>query len=225
MTESRLRTAQRWAARRWAALRWTAAAAVLLVALAIALWPRGGSGEPVGPAGAAPAPDLTVLRDRAALAPCPGAVEGATGGRGPLAGVTVPCLGGGAPVPLGSALAGRETLLNVWSHTCQPCRDELPALQEYAAGGGAVAVLGVQEDGSPQAGLAMLTALGVHLPSVVDEAGALRAAVAAPPVLPLSYLVSADGSVRMVDPPRVFRSAADVDAAVRRLRAGTGAGG
>jgi thiol-disulfide isomerase/thioredoxin len=210
---------------RWTVLRWVAAAAVLLVALAVALWPRGDSGEPAGPAGAAPPPGLTALRDRAALAPCPGPVEGAPGGSGPLAGVTVACLGGGAPVPLGSALAGRETLLNVWSHTCQPCRDELPALQEYAAGSGAVAVLGVQEDGTPQAGLALLAALGVHLPSVADEAGALRAALAAPPVLPLSYLVSADGSVRMVDPPRVFRSAADVAAAVGRLRAAAGAGG
>jgi thiol-disulfide isomerase/thioredoxin len=163
-------------------------------------------------------PDLATLRERAALAPCP-AVTG-TPAAGVLAGVSVPCLGDGGTVPLGAALTGTVTLLNVWSHTCQPCRDELPALQEYADRPGAVGVLGVQVDGPPQAGLAMLTALGLHLPSVTDPDGALRAALAAPQVLPLSYLVSADGSVRMVNPPVVFHSADEVAAAVRQYRAG-----
>jgi thiol-disulfide isomerase/thioredoxin len=198
--------------------------AVLLMAAAVALWPRETPGRTGEPATAAPAaPDLAALRQRAALAACPrGAAAPASGGA--LAGVSVPCLGDGATVPLGAALAGRPTLLNVWSHTCEPCRDELPALQEYAARPGAVAVLGVQVDGSPQAGLALLSALGVHLPSVTDPDGALRAALAAPPVLPLSYLVSSDGAgeliVRMVDPPVVFRTADDVDAAVREYRVG-----
>jgi hypothetical protein len=80
-------------------------------------------------------------------------------------------------------------------------------------------VLGVQVDGTPQAGLALLTALGVHLPSVTDPDGTLRAALDAPPVLPLSYLVSADGSVRMVNPPVVFGSADEVAAVVQRYRA------
>ena len=267
MTAARARTALRWTV-----LRWTIALVVLLVAATVALWPRGPAG--VAPPLAGPtAPDLVTLRERAALAPCPGtraapnaasgtpaapsapnaapgapsapngafgaagtddaagtAAAGAAGAAGAatpavtpggvLAGVSVPCLGDGATVPLGAALAGRDTLLNVWSHTCEPCRDELPALQEYAARPDAVAVLGVQVDGSPQAGLALLTALGVHLPSVTDQDGTLRAALDAPQVLPLSYLVSPDGSVRMVNPPVVFRSADEVAAAVRRYRAG-----
>jgi thiol-disulfide isomerase/thioredoxin len=201
------------------ALRWTVAVAVLLVAVAVALWPRysggsAGTGEAVPPS----VPDLATLRARAALAPCPGAAA-ATGTAGVLGGVSVPCLADGATVPLGPALAGRDTLLNLWSHTCEPCRDELPALQEYGARPDAVAVLGVQVDGTPQAGLALLTALGVHLPSVTDPDGTLRAALDAPPVLPLSYLVSADGSVRMVNPPVVFGSADEVAAVVQRYRA------
>jgi len=49
----------------------------------------------------------------------------------------------------------------------------------------------------------------------------VRAALAAPAVLPLSYVVAADGSVRMVNPPVVFRSADEVDAVVARYLAGT----
>jgi thiol-disulfide isomerase/thioredoxin len=164
--------------------------------------------------------DLAALRDRAALADCPASAPGTAEPGGVLAGIAVPCLGDGTTVALGAALAGRDTLLNVWSHTCGPCRDELPVLQEYAARPDAVPVLGVQVDGSPQAGLALLAALGVRLPSVTDPDGRLRAALSAPQVLPLSYLVAADGSVRMVNPPVVFRTADEVAEVVRQYRVG-----
>jgi len=184
--------------------------------------PNAAPGAPSAPNGAfgAAGTDDAAGTAAAGAAGAAGAATPAVTPGGVLAGVSVPCLGDGATVPLGAALAGRDTLLNVWSHTCEPCRDELPALQEYAARPDAVAVLGVQVDGSPQAGLALLTALGVHLPSVTDQDGTLRAALDAPQVLPLSYLVSPDGSVRMVNPPVVFRSADEVAAAVRRYRAG-----
>jgi hypothetical protein len=213
-------TARSWTRPTWpVVLRATIALVVLLLAAVVALWPRGQAPRQPAMTGP-PAPDLMTLRERAGLASCPAPPPGAAAVAGPLAGVSVPCLADGAAVPVGPSLAGRETLLNLWSHTCQPCRDELPALQDYAARPDAVAVLGVQVDGSPQAGLAMLTALGVRLPSVADPDGTLRAALAAPPVLPLSYLVSADGTVRMVNPPVVFHSADEVAATVRLYRAG-----
>ena len=189
------------------------AVAVLLVAGAVALWPRA---DGTAPATAPPPPDLASLREMAALDACP--VPGAATAAGVLSGVEVTCLGTGETVPLGAALAGRETLLNVWSHTCEPCRDELPALQEYAARPDAVRVLGVQVEGSPQAGLAMLTALGIRLPSVSDPDGAVRAALSAPPVLPVSYLVTAGGAVWLVNPPVVFRSADQVADVVRQFQ-------
>ena len=217
------------------ALRWTLVVALLVAASAVALWPRGDaglggqvqqSGSTSGPgAGLRSAPDVAKLRQQAALEPCPTAAvpagtASATGGAAavsPLAGVQVPCLGDGSTVELAPALAGRPVLLNVWSHTCEPCREELPVLQRYAAEPGAVEVLGVQVDGSPQAGLALLTALGVRMPSVSDPDGELRAALGAPQVLPLTYLVDPSGEARMVNPPVVFRSTAEVGDAVRRL--------
>jgi thiol-disulfide isomerase/thioredoxin len=196
-------------------------AVVLAVAGTVALWPRGDQPRPnpAQPAGQRPAVDLEQLRRQAALAPCPAptsALGSAAAPATPLTGVSLPCLGNGEPVDLGSALAGRPVLLNVWSHTCEPCREELPILQRYASEPGAVEVLGVQVDGSPQAGLALLAMLGVRLPSVSDPDATLRAALAAPRVLPLSYVVDRAGGVRMVNPPVVFRSPGEVGETVRR---------
>jgi thiol-disulfide isomerase/thioredoxin len=217
--------------RRGTALRWALVVALLVVAGAFALWPRGDQARPGSTLqdGQTPGVDLERLRQQAALAPCPASpaapiaqaspAPASPALASPLVGVRVPCLGDGEPVDLGSALAGRPVLLNVWSHTCEPCREELPVLQRYVSEPGSVDVLGVQVDGSPQAGLALLTMLGVRLPSVSDPDATLRAALAAPPVLPLSYVVGRDGGVRMVNPPVVFHSPGEVGDTVRHYLA------
>lgn len=195
---------------------------VALTALAVfALWPRPATTPGAAPATAtAPAAvadaELAPLRAAAALAPCPAAVT-VRPPAGPLAGVSVPCLGASGSVDLGAALAGRPVLLNVWASWCAPCREELPVLAEYAARPGAVEVLGVDVQDDPRAGLALLDELGVTLPAVHDPDQALRAALDLPPVLPLSYLVRADGSVARVDPPIPFATADEVGAAVEAL--------
>ena len=78
-------------------------------------------------------------------------------------------------------------------------------------------MLGVDSADDPGAALTMLADLGVHLPAVIDADGAAGKALRLPPGLPLSYVVRADGSVAMVDPPIPFASPGDVAAAVARL--------
>ncbi|MQA14410.1 MAG: redoxin family protein [Pseudonocardiaceae bacterium] len=202
---------------------------VLAAAAAVALWPSMGPsmwpsmGPSMGPSdpgtppvvAAPPAPDMDALRARAALAPCPEPV-GDAAPAGPLAGVTVPCLGAPGSVDLGTALAGRPALLNLWGPLCGPCREEMPALAGYAASPGAIPVIGVEVQRLPAGGLDLLAALDVHYPSVSDPDGALRRALGSPPVLPLTYVVAPDGRVMQVNPPEVFRDPAGVRAAVER---------
>jgi thiol-disulfide isomerase/thioredoxin len=201
------------------------AVVVVLVALGVwALWPRAAPTDRTtsDPAAAAareavvvPDAELAPARAAAGLPACP-APTGATAA-GPLAGIAAPCLGQPGTVDLGGALAGRPALLNVWASWCAPCRTELPVLAEYAARPDAVAVVGVDVRDDPRAALALLDELDVRLPMLSDSDG-LRAALDVPPVLPISYLVAADGSVTMVDPPTPFTSADQVAAAVAGLR-------
>ena len=190
--------------------KWALAAAVLVVALIVALLPRGGSDT-----AAKPSEDLAPARSAAALQPCPPASPAAPVKR--LDGVRADCLGDGASVDVGKALAGAPVLVNVWASWCQPCKTELPVLQDYAKQPGAVRVLGVQVQSPAEDGLNLLAGLGVHLPSVFDgdsQAGPVRTALKVPSSLPASYLVTAAGEVRFIANPRVFGNTDQVRAAV-----------
>lgn len=194
--------------------RWVLVALVLVVAGAVALWPRSSDQPPRDQAQVEsdrPTQDLAVARNQAALRPCP---QGATGGPEALRGVSVTCLGDGAPVDLASAVSGGQALINFWATWCAPCQGELKVLDTYAQQPGAVPVLAVQVLSKEADGLELLAKLGVHLPSVFDEPDAVRKAVRAPATLPASFVVRADGTLHQVTNPLVFGSPDQVREAV-----------
>jgi thiol-disulfide isomerase/thioredoxin len=209
--------------------RWSLAALVVVVALIVAIWPRGDSDETgsrgyadsignstVAPQERAPGdtPEaLAGVRAEAALSACPTPTPGAVPA-GPLAGIRLECLSDGGRIDVGAALAGKPALVNLWAYWCGPCARELPALQEYAdRAGDAVTVLTVHQDPKEGNALSALTEYGVHLPGVQDGTGKIAAAVGAPNVLPVTVMVRADGTVAGVLPVP-FDSADQIAAAV-----------
>ncbi|MGH3436768.1 MAG: TlpA family protein disulfide reductase [Sciscionella sp.] len=196
-----------------------------MVAVMVAVWPRGGdSGDegtgsaPANPSASANPARLAAARDAAALAACPSAGTGS----GPLAAIDVTCLGDGRRMRGAAVFGGQPLLVNVWATWCSACREELPVLAGYAARPGAARVLEVQVDSHPLDGLRMLTALGVHLPSLYDSGG-LSSALRLPNALPASYLVDAAGKPHFIGDPRVFHSLGEVDSAVKRYGSTDGA--
>ncbi|NIL81517.1 redoxin family protein [Rhodococcoides kroppenstedtii] len=210
------------------AARWSLAALAVVIALIVAIWPRDDDVSTPGSfaeyrdragttaTGDAPTVDLGAERAAAGLAECPRPADGgAAEPTGPLAGLQVTCLADGAPIDLGRAVAGRPVVLNLWAHWCEPCAEELPYLQQYAArAGDAVTVLTVHEDPQQGSALARLTDYGVRLPGVQDGGKSVAAAVGAPAVLPVSVLLDPSGDVAAVL-PQPFRSVEEIAEAVR----------
>ncbi|MFC4124251.1 TlpA family protein disulfide reductase [Nocardia rhizosphaerae] len=190
-------------------MRLVLAAAILVLAAAVALWPRGGSDDPdqTSHPSARPATVSAEQRAAAGLASCP---VPTTATSGPLSGLSLTCLADGAPVDLAAALAGKPALLNLWAYWCGPCAVELPHLQEFAElAGSEVTVLTVHSDPDEAKALSRLSGLGITLPGVEDQDASVRTAVGAPAVLPVSVLVRADGTIAGVE-VRTFADVADI---------------
>lgn len=93
----------------------------------------------------------------------------------------------------------RPTLVNLWSTSCAPCRDEMPVLEEFSQKyAGQVDVLGVNYQDVVYGGARKLVAeTGVTYPLVRDVDGDLDRAAPFPHVgfLPFMAFVDADGQM------------------------------
>lgn len=137
-------------------------------------------------------PRLRALKADAGVEVC---APGPGGGSLPV--LTLPCLGGGQDVDL-SSLTG-PLVINTWASNCGPCREEMPALQDfYERYGDRVGVLGIDfVDVQPQAALELVKHTGVTYPSVADPGGDLldQDDVRIAPGNPQFILLDADGEV------------------------------
>lgn len=202
--------------------RWTVAVLVVLAAIVAALVSQlrdtpGGSERPAAQAGrnhrdADTPAALAGPRQRAALPACPAAGPGPGPDR--LRGVVVECAADGAEVDVARALADRAVVLNLWAYWCEPCAEELPAMQQYQRrAGDAVTVVTVHQDENETAALLRMAELGVRLPVLQDGRRSIAAALRLPNVMPATVVLRRDGSVAQVL-PQPFTSADEIAAAV-----------
>lgn len=196
-------------------VRWTLVALVALIGVVVALVTTlGDSGGP-GATSASPAPSAppvgappadephTVVdadtRAAAGLPACRDRAEPATTD-GPVAGLMIRCMDDGSITTLGKVQSGEPMLVNLWAYWCEPCRRELPAIRDASDTlGDSVQVVLSHTDPSETKGLDTLLALGIDdLVSVSDQDEELPKILGAPPVLPLTVFVRADGTVAHV---------------------------
>ncbi len=127
---------------------------------------------------------------------CPESGEPVGRGDG-LPEIVLDCLGPGDPVQM-AGLTGRPRLINVWASWCQPCRDELPWLQQ-ANDSGVVDVLGVDAEDQAKSAAGLLGELEVTFPSVFDPANQFAREISIV-TKPTTLFVSKDGEVVFVLP-------------------------
>jgi thiol-disulfide isomerase/thioredoxin len=138
-------------------------------------------------------PELRELKAEAGIEDC---VPGPGGGALPK--VTLKCLGGGTRVDLAS-LKG-PMVLSFWFAGCEPCKEEMPALQAFHEEyGDKVPVLGIDfQDVYPGSALETLQERGVTYPSVADPGGDLLDTDEFAKVrtgLPAMYFIDAKGAI------------------------------
>ena len=162
--------------------------AVLAVGLAL-LTGCGGSDDEADP------PAQSVADVATDLTPCP-AQPDTPAAASDLPAVSIDCFGGGT-LDLTRA-PGVPTVLNLWASWCEPCRDELPLVQELAdAAGQQVRVIGViTQDGIPQS-TSFAADAGVTFPGAFDGTAEVMTGLGVKN-LPLTVFVAADGSVAHV---------------------------
>jgi thiol-disulfide isomerase/thioredoxin len=141
-------------------------------------------------------PELRKVKARIGMEDCqPGAGAPVEGG---LPELTLPCLAGGPDVEL-SSLRG-PLVINLWQAFCEPCREEMPVLEEFHQQyGDRVPVLGIDfNDVHPDGALALAEETGATYPSIADPGGELMvedAFAVARRGLPAFVFVDADGVV------------------------------
>lgn len=143
-------------------------------------------------------PQLRHLKAEAGVEDCePGDAEPVAGG---LPDLTLPCLGGGPEVALGS-LRG-PLVLNLWASWCGPCREEMPVLQQFHEKyGDRVPIIGVDyEDVQVEGAFALVEETGVTYPLLADPQSRLQGEGPFPGRmgLPMFVFVDEEGSASVV---------------------------
>lgn len=104
------------------------------------------------------------------------------------------------PVSFTEAYAGEVTLVNIWATWCEPCKEEIPALQELyetmGPRGLKIAAVSIDEAG-PEVVREFMAGFGVTFDVLHDPAGAIQQTYRTTGV-PESFLVGRDGRIMRI---------------------------
>jgi thiol-disulfide isomerase/thioredoxin len=120
---------------------------------------------------------------------------------------------GGTALISNASLAGKPAIINIWSPSCFPCRQELPGLDRLASAyAGRVSILGLMGWGTEAQGAAVGKAAGItHLPLYAGGESLVNGLSV--DVVPTTLFVNAEGTIvgRVVgmESERTFRKQAD----------------
>ena len=94
-----------------------------------------------------------------------------------------------------SAVHGRPVIVNFWATWCEPCKQEMPALQAEAASHPDLVVLGIDNVESAVKVKPFVDQLGIRFPILLDEDGTAmeRYQVTG---LPTSFFIDRTGTLR-----------------------------
>lgn len=137
-------------------------------------------------------PELRELKAEVGVEACvPG--DATAGG---LPEVTLACLGGGPSVDLAS-LRG-PLVVNFWYAQCGPCREEMPALQDfYEQYGDRVPIVGITNDLFPAQALELARTTGARYPQLADPGNDVQGTDLRPRGYPTFVFLREDGEVEM----------------------------
>lgn len=111
----------------------------------------------------------------------------------------------GSPTVLGELMTGRPLLVNLWASTCTPCITEMPLLERARAENPQLDFVGIAVLDRPERARAMIEQTGVAYAWVQDPTGDFASSLGIT-TLPITFIVSADGSRITMQHDRAFES-------------------
>lgn len=92
---------------------------------------------------------------------------------------------------------GKPVIVNFWATWCEPCKEEMPALQAQTASNPNLTILGIDNVESPVKVKPFVDHLGVSFPILLDEDGSVMEHYQVTG-LPTSYFVDSSGVLRFI---------------------------
>ena len=100
------------------------------------------------------------------------------------------------------------TIVNMWAWWCQPCREEIPYLEEVQKQHPEWQVVGVHADQNAKNGAGMLDEMGVDFVSYQDSHNKFATELGLPGVIPITIVYVGDTQKKVFAQP--FRSADEI---------------